>query len=124
MNAESSVKQAEAAYQSQDLDRIMELFDPKIVMYWNGQKVAEGSDAVRKWYEGRAFLSAKEFKIHKSLRAATGDTIALEWTNSWLDKNGTRNEGYGGEFWTMRNGRLLEWHAYYSLYSRDSTANT
>ena len=121
MDAEKAVRLAEAAYQSQDVDRVMDLFDPKIIMYWNGQKVAEGSDGVRKWHE-KSFLNAKEFKIHKTLRAATGESIALEWTNSWLDKNGVRHEGYGGEFWTMRNGRVLEWHAYYSVYSHESTA--
>ena len=114
MNAESIVKQAEAAYQSQDLDRIMQLFDPEIILYWNGEKIAEGSDALRKWHEQRPFLIAREFNIRKSLKAASGDTIAVEWTNSWLDKNGKRSEGCGGEFWTMRNGRLLEWRAYYS----------
>ena len=36
------VAAAEAAYRSQDLSQIMALLHPDIVIYWNGEKVAEG----------------------------------------------------------------------------------
>ena len=36
------VHAAEHAYQAQDLDTIMQLFHPEIVIYWNGERVAIG----------------------------------------------------------------------------------
>jgi hypothetical protein len=41
MIPEEIVKQAEATYDALDLERIMELFDPQIVVYWNGQNFAK-----------------------------------------------------------------------------------
>lgn len=122
MNPEELVEQAEAAYQAQDLDRIMELFDPEIVWYWNGWKRAEGLDEVRRVHE-EGFADGRgdyeEFTIEKTLRAASGDTITVEWETEWVFADGSRNEGHGGEFWTMRDDRLLEWHAYHALHDDD-----
>lgn len=98
----------------------MELFDPEIVFYWNGRKQGEGLAEVREAHEEMLFPDdIEEWEIRKTLRAASGDTIAVEWTSSWLDADGNRNEGYGGEFYTMRDGRLREWHAYHAGYTRD-----
>jgi hypothetical protein len=51
MTAEEIVKQAEVAYDALDLDRIIQLFDPQIIVYWNGQKIIEGLEELRKWHE-------------------------------------------------------------------------
>ena len=119
MNPEESVRRAEEAYQSQDVDRIVELFDPEIVFYWNGRKQGEGLAEVRAVHEGMFAEELEGYEIRKTLRAASGDTIAVEWTTTWIDTDGNRNGGYGGEFWTMRDGRLPEWHAYHRQYVHD-----
>lgn len=126
MDPEEIVNETEAAYQAEDVDRIMELFDPDIVFYWNGRKQGEGLAEVREIHEEEFVLgdeAIREYEIHKSLRAASGDTIAVEWTNSWIDKDGIYNVEYGGEFWTMRDGRVHEWHAYTESYEYDETDN-
>lgn len=113
MDPEEIVNQAEAAYQSQDLDRIMELFDPEIVVYWNGWKKAEGLEGVRKAYEERSTDEGyEEYQIEKTLRAASGETITVEWKSTRTYADGSRQVSHGGEFWTMRDDRILEWHAY------------
>ena len=99
MNGEYLVQQAEAAYQTQDLEQILSLFDPEIVVYWNGQKIVQGIEELRRLHEKWGIR--KDFKIKKTLRAVMGDTIAVEWHSSWIDENGKLNEGYGGEFWIM-----------------------
>ena len=38
------------AYQAQDLDAIMQLFHPEIVIYWNGERVAIGHAEARQFH--------------------------------------------------------------------------
>jgi nuclear transport factor 2 (NTF2) superfamily protein len=119
MDPEKIVEEVEAAYQSQNVDRIMELFHPEIVFYWNGKKRGEGFTEVRTAHEEMFGDRNDDYEIDKTLRAASGDTIAVEWTTSWIDPDGNYNEGYGGEFWTMEDGQLIEWHAYHKRYAHD-----
>ncbi len=54
-----------------------------------------------------------DYELRKTLRAADGDTICVEWESSYRTDEGQLVRGRGGEFWTMRYGLLIEWHAYY-----------
>ena len=120
MTPEEIVQQAEAAYDALDLERMMALFDPQIIVYWNGRKLCEGLDELRSWHEGwMKFASQGEHRVRKRFRAAYGDTIAAEWEDYALGDDGKYHQGYGGEFWKMRNGRLLEWRAYYQDHPVD-----
>ena len=115
--ADQVVTAAEAAYRSQDLSQIMALLHPDIVIYWNGVKVAEGLDAARQFHTQRlGFGSAvrADYQLHKTLRAAEGDTICVERESSYRDADGKIVRGRAGEFWTMRYGLLIEWRAYYN----------
>ncbi len=118
MDPEALVREAETAYQAQDADRIMDLFDPEVVVHWDGEKLWETHEAVRANH-AEAIADLPEFDIQKSLRAASGDTITVEWRDSWVDAEGTRGEGFGAEFWTMEGDQLREWHVYYETYDRD-----
>jgi len=89
MNPEDLVKNTEAAYQAQDADRIMELFDPEIVVYWDGKKLWETPTEVRENHD-EAIATLPELEIQKSLRAASGDTITVEWTDTWVDAEDPR----------------------------------
>lgn len=53
MTPREILEQAEAAYTAQDIDRILELSDPEIVFYWNGQKQAHGLAEMREVHEER-----------------------------------------------------------------------
>jgi phosphoglycolate phosphatase-like HAD superfamily hydrolase len=114
--ADQLVAAAESAYRSQDLSQIMPLLHPDIVIYWNGRKVAEGLDQARDFHSGPlgfGFAARREFQLHKTLRAADSDTISVEWESSYRGDDGQLVRGRAGEFWTMRYGLLIEWHAYY-----------
>ena len=110
------VNMAEQAYGSQDLDQIMPLFHPQIVIYWNGQKVASGFAQAKQFHIDKLGFGtgAKrlDYKLTKTLRAAQGDTICVEWESSSRREDGTKVTSKAGEFWTMRYGLLIEWHAY------------
>jgi nuclear transport factor 2 (NTF2) superfamily protein len=114
--ADQLVAAAEAAYRSQDLSQIMPLLHPDIVIYWNGEKVAEGLDAARQFHLERLGFGSRprhDYELHKTLRAAEGDTICVEWQSSYRDQDGRLVRGRAGEFWTMRYGLLIEWRAHY-----------
>ena len=120
MTPEEIVKQAESAYDALDIEHMMALFDPQIIVYWNGQKLCEGLDELRNWHESwMKFAIQGEHWVRKAFRAASGDTIAVEWEDYALGDDGKYNLGYGGEFWKMRDGRLLEWRAYFQDYPAD-----
>ncbi len=123
--ADQAVAAAEAAYRSQDLSQIMALLHPDIVIYWNGERVAEGLEAARQFHLQRlGFGSATrhDYELHKTLRAAEGDTICVEWQSSYTDEHGRPVRGRAGEFWTMRYGLLIEWRAYYHRLADEGSA--
>jgi putative hydrolase of the HAD superfamily len=114
--AQQLVSMAEAAYGSQDLGAIMALLHPQIVIHWNGQRVASGLAEAKQFHiEELGFGSATtrhDYRLTKTLRAAQGDTICVEWESSYRRDDGTNISSKAGEFWTMRYGLLIEWHAY------------
>jgi putative hydrolase of the HAD superfamily len=122
--ADLAVAAAEAAYRSQDMSQIMPLLHPDIVIYWNGTKVAEGLDAARDFHTTRLGFGAtmrRDFRLRKTLRAADGDTICVEWESSYRTEDGQLVRGRAAEFWTMRYGLLIEWRAYYHRLSDEET---
>jgi epoxide hydrolase-like predicted phosphatase len=112
---EALVAKAEALYQAEDLDGIMHLFHPEATVYWNGVKEATGLAEIRAFHVDRLRTGQGErrnYRLRKTLRAAQHDTIAVEWTSRYTTPAGVGVQSKAGEFWTMRSGRLLEWHAY------------
>ena len=111
------VRAAERAYQAQDLDAIMQLLHPEVVIHWNGERVAIGHAAARRFHVdtlGIGRLNTRnDYRLTKTLRAAAGDTICVEWESSYTTAAGERMRGSAGEFWTMNGDLLIEWHAYY-----------
>lgn len=122
--ADQVVAAAEAAYRSQDLSQIMALLHPDIVIYWDGVKVAEGLHEARAFHTNRLGFGSKmrlDYQLHKTLRAADGDTICVEWESSYRNEDGELVRGRAGEFWTMRYGLLIEWRAYHHRLSDGRT---
>ena len=114
--AQRLVTMAEKAYAEQNLGAAMAMFHPQVVMYWNGRKVASGLAEAKQFHIDKlGFDGSKrspDYRLTKTLRAAEGDTICGEWESSYRREDGTIVRSSGGEFWTMRYGLLIEWHAY------------
>ena len=109
------VEAAAAAYEAVDLDAVIALFHPDAVIYWNGERVAEGHDEIRAFHLTRLGFDRPprdDYRLRKTLRAADGDTLAVEWVSTYRRADGSQVRRCGGEFWTMRYGRLIEWNAY------------
>jgi putative hydrolase of the HAD superfamily len=110
------VRLAEEAYGAQDLDAIMRLFHPDAIVYWDGEKVATGLEAVRRFHVERlgfGEVSRRDYELTKTLRAAEGDTVAVEWRSRYRSADGSLRAARAAEVWTLRGDQLVEWHAYY-----------
>jgi len=110
------VRTAEAAYNALDVDRVLELFMPDAVFHMNGRLTAEGTEELRRWHE-RFFSAVKDYRLTKTLRAASGNVVTVEFTETFRRvKDDTSMQGFGGEFWAMDGDRLAEWHLYWRSY--------
>lgn len=98
--AQRLVDRVDDAHRSADLDVVMRLFDPDVSIHWNGERVALGAEEARRFLaeqldrDDRGGLDAR-----RRLRAASGDTIAVEHESSTA-----------AEFWTLRRSLIVEWH--------------
>ena len=120
---EELVAAVEAVYNAQDVERIMALFHPEIVWFWNGRLAARGIDELRRTH-GREMGRRQDYRIRKQLQVANGDTLAVEWVANFTDPaTDSEMEVCGGEIWTLDGGLLREWHAYAQLYRRDRGAS-
>ncbi len=118
------VRMAEEAYGAQDLDAIMRLFHPDAIVYWDGERVASGLDEVRRFHVERlgfGEVSRRDYELTKTLRAAHGDTIAVEWQSRYRATDGSLRAARAAEVWTLRGDQLVEWHAYYHRIERGDT---
>ena len=112
------VRMAEEAYGAQDLDAIMRLFHPDAIVALERQegrrRVTTRSAGSTSRRSASAAAPRRDHQLSKTLRAAQGDTIGVEWdSRSIAPPTASTCEGSRGEFWTMRGDLVIEWHAYY-----------
>ena len=119
MTPEEIVKQAEAAFRTQDIELVEDLFDPEVVVYMNGKKLFEGREQYIE-FEKKVFDSWKDYKNKYTLRAASGDTIAYEFELSAVSLEDEKQyQVFGAEFWKMRNNRPIEVSSYHTVYTEE-----
>ena len=114
---EGCVDRVAAAYRSDDLDVVMGLFDPDISIHWNGERVALGADEARRFHAERLGVGTgdrRDLHVRKRLRAASGDTVAVEHESDHRDADGALVAAASAEFWTLRRGLIVEWNVYQS----------
>ena len=113
--AERLVRAAETAYDACDLAALQLLFHPDVIVHWNGAKVAAGWAQARQFHLDHLGFDAPprpEHRLRKTLRAVDGDTLCVEWEASYRNRHGRLAGTRGGELWTVRYGRVIEWRAY------------
>ncbi len=112
--AEKIVRQAEAVYRRRDVEATMALYTDDAAIFWNGREVARGAEQVRAFHERFYDPSIRDVQLDKTLIAASGDWIAVEWIASWENPDGSKGRQVAGEHWKMRGDRLCEWRAFVS----------
>jgi len=113
-NAEQIVREAEAIYRRRDVEEAVALYEPDATIVWNGKEVARGTEQIRAFHEKFFDPAFKDVQLDKKLVAASGNTIAVEWTATWTNPDGSRGEQVAGEHWDMKGDRLSEWRAFVS----------
>ena len=116
MTPTETVAAAEAVHAAVDMDRIMDLFQDDVIFYWNGKVKARNKTELQRWYEEEYFANIRKYEITKSLRAAAGDTLTVEWRSKKTDPDGRMSEEFGMEIWFLHAGRLREWRAQATEY--------
>ena len=111
-NAEQIVRHAEAVYRRRVVDEACAMYTPDAVIVWNGREVARGPEQIRAFHEKFFEPAFRNVRLDKTLRAASGDTIAVEWHATWDNPDGSRGEQTAAEHWTMRGAQLSEWRAF------------
>ena len=111
IQAEEMIRDVVDAFNSGDIDRIMALFEPDVMVHWNGQKVASNWDELKVWFLAGPVGQTTEFRIEKSLQVTDGNTFGVHWRHFATYRNGQSVQGFGNEFWTNRNGRAAAWNA-------------
>lgn len=107
--ADELVTMVETAYRTGDLDALFAAWHPDVVVRWNGEKVANGQADARRFYTG--FLADVPSDVRLTVRAASGDTIMLEWESMG-------DQVIAAEVWTMRYGLIIDIHGYQTGGSR------
>jgi FMN phosphatase YigB (HAD superfamily)/ketosteroid isomerase-like protein len=113
--AERLVRAAQDAYQSRDLDAACALLHPDVIVHWNGELVAIGLAEARRFHIDQLGFGAGTrdgYELRKTLRSSSGDSVCVEWQSSHRRADGSLAVSRGGEFWVLRYGRVIEWHAY------------
>lgn len=109
--AETMIRSVADAYNSGEIDRIMALFDPEVLVHWNGEKIAVNRNELRAWVLAGPVGQAIDFRIEKFLQVTDGETYGVHWRYFLTYPNGQSVRGCGNEFWTNRDGRTVIWNA-------------
>ena len=109
------VAAAEAAFAAGDVDGILAGYTDDVVIRFADYPEMRGVHAAREFLTAR-FSRQLGYRLHKRLRALDGDTIGNTWEGTWTDaKTGRSMQGYGVEFWTMRDGKVAVWEAAFNV---------
>jgi putative hydrolase of the HAD superfamily len=101
--ADELAARVEAAYRSADVGALFGMWHPDVVVRWNGVKVAEDQVAARRFFTGLLGNAASDVRL--TVRAASGDTVAVEWES-------VADGRCGVELWTLRYGLIIDVCAY------------
>jgi nuclear transport factor 2 (NTF2) superfamily protein len=122
--AAAFLREAEEAFATADVDRILSAFDPDIVIRYADFPEMNGIDEARRWLESR-FARQCDYSLRKRLHAVSGSTLGGSWEGEWQDaKTGQQMEGRGVEVQTLRNGKVTEWIAAFNAWPHGGRADS
>jgi nuclear transport factor 2 (NTF2) superfamily protein len=117
--AEAAVRTAEASFGSADVRAMLACFTEDCVVRFGEQPEISGLDALERFLRAR-MARQRDYGLRKTLRAVQGNVIGVEWHGWWQDaRTGSKMEGKGLEFWTMRDGKIAVWDAAFNVWEKD-----
>lgn len=115
-SADRLMREAEQAFGEADIERILAMFTPDVIVRYADFPEMHGCDAYA------AFLRARldrlqNYRPRKTLRAVDGNVISDCWEGEWEDAiTGRSMQGRGVEVLTLRDGRVAMLEAAFNAW--------
>jgi nuclear transport factor 2 (NTF2) superfamily protein len=119
--AKALVKHVESLFMPWNIDALVAGFADDCVVRFGTLREFRGREALRDFFVGRS-SKQKGYRLKKSFRTLTNDTITNIWEGEWQDaESGTAMRGFGVELWVMRAGKIAVWEAAFNTGRADQT---
>ncbi len=117
------VRQVEGLFMPWNIDALVAGFTEDCVVRFGNVPQFTGREALRAFFTARS-ARQKGYRLTKTLRAFTADSLTNSWEGAWQDaETGHAMNGFGVEFWQMRDGRIALWEAAFNVARADQTAS-
>jgi nuclear transport factor 2 (NTF2) superfamily protein len=119
--AQALVKYVESLFMPWNIDALVAGFTDDCVIRFGTVPEFRGREALRTFFAARS-SKQKGYRLQKSFRTLTDDTIANIWKGEWQDaESGAVMRGVGVELWVMRDGKIAVWEAAFNTGRADQT---
>ena len=119
--AKALVKHVESLFMPWNIDALVAGFADDCVVRFGTLREFRGREALRAFFVGRS-SKQKGYRLKKSFRTLTNDTITNIWEGEWQDaESGAAMRGFGVELWVMRAGKIAVWEAAFNSGRADQT---
>lgn len=117
--AQAVLRANERLFANAAVAEIMAGFTDDVVVIFGDLPAMRGKPAVEKFLRAR-FARQRNYRLKKTLRAVSGDTLAGTWVGEWEDaRTGKTMLGRGAECMVMREGKCARWDASFNAWERD-----
>lgn len=114
--ARALLRLVEDIFHRRDLEALVSGFTDDCVVRFSAVPEFRGREKLRELFAAR-FARQQGYRLRKTLRMLKGNQLGNAWTGTWTDaRSGKPMEGFGVEFWTMRDGRIAVWEASFSVW--------
>jgi nuclear transport factor 2 (NTF2) superfamily protein len=119
-DAEAILAQAQRLMSASDISEVMKTFASDVAVKFADFPETHGRAALEKFLIAR-FARQRNYRLHKQLRAVSGDVIVCDWEGEWDDgQNGRQMQGRGIEILTMRDSEIAKWEATFNVWQKGS----
>jgi nuclear transport factor 2 (NTF2) superfamily protein len=119
--AKALVEYVESLFMPWKIDALVAGFTDDCVVRFGTVPEFRGRETLRAFFTARSNRQ-KGYRLKKTFRGLTGDTIANIWEGEWQDaESGAAMRGFGVELWIMRDGKIAVWEAAFNSGRADQT---
>jgi nuclear transport factor 2 (NTF2) superfamily protein len=117
--AKALVKHVESLFMPWNIDALVAGFTDDCVVRFGTVPEFRGRQALHAFFTARS-SKQKGYRLKKSFRTLTNDTITNVWEGEWQDaESGTPMRGFGVELWVMRDAKIAIWEAAFNAGRAD-----
>jgi nuclear transport factor 2 (NTF2) superfamily protein len=119
--AKALVKHVESLFRPWNIEALVAGFTDDCAVRFGTVPEFRGREALHAFFAARS-SKQKGYRLKKSFRTLTNDTITNIWEGEWQDaESGAAMRGFGVELWVMRDGKIAVWEAAFNSGRADQT---